>query len=113
MEAQTPPAVEPFAAHIGAGKNLNVVPVAVPSRESLDATGDVGPVSAGDVNVGAVGPSAEDKCSPRSIHVSVDLTLRQESLVHGFGRAVPAVLRLRHAVGEGYESLASVRAEAV
>ena len=97
--AQTPPAVEPFAGHIGAGKNLNVVPVAVPSRESLDATGDVGPVSAGDVNMGAVRPFAEDKCSPRGIHVSVNLTLRQKGLVHGFGSAVPAVLGL-HVVCE-------------
>jgi hypothetical protein len=31
-KAQSPPAVEPFAAHIGGGENLDVVSVAVPSR---------------------------------------------------------------------------------
>ena len=67
----------------------------------------------GHVNVGAVRLLAEDECSPRGIHVGVYLTLSKESLVHGFGGAVPAELSLRHAIGVGHESLASVWAEHV
>src|ERR1700754_3473180 len=94
-------------------QDLDVVPVAVPSRESLDATGDIRPVPAGDVDMGAVRPLAEDKSSPWGIRVGVYLTLSKQSLVHGLGSAVPAVLGLRHVKGEGHEGFTSVRSEPV
>lgn len=50
-KAQTPAPVEPVGPHIGARQNLYVAPVAVPSREPLDAAGDIRPVAAGKVNM--------------------------------------------------------------
>src|SRR4051794_30815026 len=98
---------------MGARQDLDVVPVAVPPLESLDAAGDIRPIAAGNIDVGPVRALAEDECSPRGIHVGVHLTLSKEGLVHGFGGAVPAVLSLRHAVGVRHESLASIWAEQV
>jgi hypothetical protein len=111
--AEAPAPVNPGGPHIWSRQNLDVVPVPIPSRQPLDAARDVCPITAGNVNVGAVWFLAEDKCSPWGVHVCVYLTLSKERLVHGFGRTVPAVLSLRHAESPGYESFASVWAELV